>query len=300
MEMRKSVWYRLAERRRIHKKVRLSRSLFGNILIFLFLAVVCVFMLFPIVYAIIQAFKPLDEIFMYPPRFFVRNPSFDNFRSVFTLIGSLWVPFSRYVFNSLFVTVVGTTAYVFIASMAAFPLAKAKFTGSVLISNLIVWTLLFRTEVTAIPTYVVVAKLGMVDTYLALILPMLASTMGVFLMKQFMIASIPDSTLEAARIDGASEYRICFSIVMTGVKPAWLTLIIFTFQTIWNSTSTQQYIFSEELKQLPTVITSIASGGIARSGAAAAGSVLLMIPPILIFIFAQSSVMETMTHSGMK
>jgi ABC-type glycerol-3-phosphate transport system permease component len=288
------------EHRRTFKKARLSHSIGGGIALRIFLLAVCAFMIFPIAYSVIQSFKPMDEIFMYPPRFFVRNPGLDNFRSVFSLAGNLWVPFSRYVFNSVFVTVAGTALYVLIASMAAFPLAKAKFPGVLIISQLVVWTLLFRTEVTAIPTYIIVAGLGMVDTYLALILPMLASTMGVFLMKQFIVASVPDSTLEAARIDGTGEYRICFSIVMPSVKPAWLTLIIFTFQSIWNSTGTQQYVFSEELKQLPAVLTSIATGGIARSGAAAAGSVLLMVPPIVIFLFAQSSVMETMTHSGMK
>lgn len=286
--------------RRVNKKVMLSRSRAGNIGVSLFLLVICAFMILPIFYAIVQAFKPIDEIFAYPPRFFVRNPTLNNFRQVFMLADNLWVPFSRYLFNSLFVSFAGTGIYVFIASLAAYPLAKADFWGKAVISQLIVLTLLFRPEVTAIPSYIVISGLGLVNTYLSAIVPVLAGTMGVFLMKQFMIASIPDATLEAARIDGASEYSIYFRIVMPGVRPAWFTLIIFTFQALWNGASAQHYIYTENLKQLPSVLSTIAAGGIVRAGAGSAVSVLLMIPPILIFIYSQRSVMETMTYSGLK
>lgn len=292
--------YKLHIWRRTNKKVMLSRSRLGNVGIALFLTLVCVFMILPIFYAIVQAFKPIDEIFAYPPRFFVKNPTLDNFHQVIKLADNLWVPFSRYVFNSLFVTVLGTGLYVVIASLAAYPLAKAKFWGSALISQLIVWTLLFRPEVTAVPTYIVISKLGILNTYMAVIAPTLAGTMGVFLMRQFMISSIPDATLEAARIDGANEYIIFGRIVMPSVRPALFTLIIFTFQALWNGASSQHYIYSENLKQLPSVLSTIAAGGIARAGAGSAVSVLLMIPPIAIFIYSQRSVMETMTYSGLK
>lgn len=284
---------------RANKRVSLSRSKSGTFFIFLFLALICAFMALPIIYLVIQSLKPIDEIFAFPPKFFVKNPTFDNFKQVFTLSNNLWVPFSRYLFNSFFVAIVGTSFYVFISSLAAYPLAKVKLPGGALISQLVVWTLLFRAEVTAIPQYVIISKLSLVNTYSAIILPAMAGTMGVFLMKQFMVVSIPDSTLEAARIDGCGEMRIFFKIVMPSVKPALLTLIIFTFQTFWNVNSTQ-YIYSENLKQLPTVLSSIAAGGMARSGAAAAVSVILMIPPVVIFIISQSSVVETMTHSGLK
>ena len=162
------------------------------------------------------------------------------------------------------------------------------------------WALLFRPEVTAIPQYVIVSKLGMVNTYWALILPALASTMGVFLIRQFVVVAIPDATLEAARIDGASEYRIFYKIVMPGIKPALMTAIIFTFQALWNSADGTQFIYSEKLKSLPNVLSTIVAGGIARAGAASAVSVILMIPPIIVFLISQSSVMETMTRSGLK
>ena len=285
---------------RSHKTVRLSRSKAGDIGVFIFLLLICAFMILPMLYSVIQAFKPLDELFLYPPRFFVRNPTTQNFSDVFYLTESLEVPFLRYVFNSVFITVAGTAIYIILASAAGYALGKGTFKGKSVLSALVVWALLFRPEVTAIPQYVIVSKLGMVNTYWALILPALASTMGVFLIRQFVVVAIPDATLEAARIDGASEYRIFFKIVMPGIKPALMTAIIFTFQSLWNSASGTQFIFSEKLKGLPNVLSTIVAGGIARAGAASAVSVILMIPPIIVFLISQSSVMETMTHSGLK
>ena len=285
---------------RSHKTVRLSRSKAGDIGVFIFLLLICAFMILPMLYSVIQAFKPLDELFLYPPRFFVRNPTTQNFSDVFYLTESLEVPFLRYVFNSVFITVAGTAIYIILASAAGYALGKGTFKGKGALSALVVWALLFRPEVTAIPQYVIVSKLGMVNTYWALILPALASTMGVFLIRQFVVVAIPDATLEAARIDGASEYRIFFKIVMPGIKPALMTAIIFTFQSLWNSASGTQFIFSEKLKGLPNVLSTIVAGGIARAGAASAVSVILMIPPIIVFLISQSSVMETMTHSGLK
>ena len=256
-------------------------------------------MAIPLVYAIIQSVKPLDEIFAYPPKFFVRNPTFDNFISVYQLTQNLWVPLSRYIFNSLFISVLGTGLYVVIAAMAAFPLSKHRFPGKKIISLLVVWALLFRSEVTGVSQYIIISELGMINTYLSMLLPPLASTFGVFLMMQFMETAIPESVLEAARIDGASEYRIFFSIVMPSVKPAWLTLVIFTFQSMWNATGVS-YVYDESLKTLPSVLSNISSGGLARAGASSAVAVLLMVPPIVIFLISQSSVMDTMAHSGIK
>lgn len=295
-----ALYQRIRFNYRSRKRVRLSRSAGGTIGIFLFLLLVCSFMALPLVYSILQSLKPLEEIFAYPPRFFVYNPTLDNFRQVLSLTDNLWVPFSRYLFNSFFVTILGTILYVSLSSMAAYPLAKARFFGSKFINQLFVWTLLFTAEVTAIPKYLIVAKLGLVDSYFAIVLPYLSSTMGVFLMRQFMVASIPDSTLEAARVDGASEYRIFGQIVLPSVKPAWMTLIIFAFKDLWNAGTSAEYIYSENLKGLNAVMSSISTGGLGRTGAACAVAVLMMIPPIAIFIYSQSSVMETMTHSGLK
>lgn len=294
------VYHEISQKRKTKKRVKLSRSLGGTLSIFSFLILMGAFMALPLVYSVIQSFKPLEEIFAYPPRFFVRNPTFDNFRQVLVLSDNLWVPFSRYLFNSFFITIVGTILYVSISSAAAYPLAKAKFFGSKTCNVMFQWALLFTAEVTAIPKYLIVAKLGLVDTHWAIILPYLSSTMGVFLMRQFMVVSIPHSVLEAARIDGASEYGIFFRIVLPNVKPALMTLIIFAFKDLWNTGLAGEYVYSENLKGLNAVMTQISTGGLGRTGASCAVAVLMMIPPFLVFIFTQSSVMETMTHSGLK
>lgn len=277
----------------------LYRSRTGNALCFLFLIMLAAFMCLPLLYSVVQSLKPIDEIFAYPPRFFVKKPTLSNFVEAVYLSDSLWVPFSRYLFNSVAVSVIGTAANVFIATFAAYALAKGTFPGRQLFSNIIVWTLLFSGQVTAIPQYIVLSKLGLINTYGALILPALAGTMGVFLMRQFMLSAIPDSVLEAARIDGASEATLLVKIVFPCVRPGWLTLIIFSFQSFWGSNG-GSYIYDENLKMLPNIASSISAGGMARAGATAAVGVILMIPPIVIFVFSQSSVMETMSHSGLK
>jgi len=256
-------------------------------------------MALPMVYAVIQSLKPFEELFAYPPRFFVKNPTLDNFKVAFRIAENLAVPFSRYLSNSIMTSVVGTGLYVVIAALAAYPLAKTNIPGVVLFSHIIVWALLFRSEVTEIPRFIVVAKLGIVNTYLAVLLPAMSGSFGVFLLRQFMVTAIPDSLLEAARIDGANEYWIFWKVAMPCVKPAWLTLIIFTFQSMWNTTGTQ-YIYDERLKMLPAVLSQITAGGIARVGAGSAVAVLLMIPPIAIFLISQNSIMDTMAHSGIK
>ncbi len=281
-------------------QVVLSRSRGGTAVIFVILLIVSAFMLFPLYYSVVQSLKPIDEIFIYPPRFYVKNPTFENFVQVYYLSGNLTVPFARYLFNSIFVTVVGTVLYLIIASLAGYSLAKGKFKGVGTLYTLIVLALLFRPEVTAIPVYYIVSRLGIIDTYWALLLTPLSGTMGVFLIRQFVVSSVPDATLEAARIDGATEFRTFRQIVLPSIKPAIMTVMIFTFQSMWNASGTKQYIFSESLKELPTVLTTIAAGGIARAGAGAAVSVIMMVPPIAVFLWSQSSVMETMSHSGLK
>ena len=279
-------------------KKRLNRKIGGDIAIFIFLALVGAFMLLPFVYSIVQSIKPMSEIFIFPPRFFVRDPTLENFSSLFQMVNTAWVPFLRYLFNSLFVSLVATAAHVILASMAAFPLAKFKFPGSNLLFQIIVVSLLFTTEVTALPLYIVMAELHLIDTYMALIFPAIGASLGLFLMKQFM-TSIPDSMIEAARVDGAKTFYIFWKIVMPNVKPAWLTCVVFAFQSIWNNDGSQ-FIYDEAYKTLPTLFRQISEGGIARAGVSAAAAVLLMIPPIVIFVASQGQVMETMAHSGMK
>lgn len=277
---------------------RVTRSTAGNFLMVLFLALAGLFMALPIAYSLINSFKPVNELFIYPPRFWVNQPTVENYIGLFRMQVNMMVPFERYVFNSVFVSLVTTAAYVLIAALAAYPMAKLPFVGRGVLLSIVVWAILFRPEVTAIPQYMVMSKMGLVDTYGALIFPALATSFGVFLMRQFM-TGIPEELLEAARIDGCSEYAIFWRIVMQLVRPAWLTLVIFTFQSIWNTTGIQ-FIYTENLKMLPTALSQISTAGIARAGMASAISVLLMLPPTLIFIISQHSVIETMAYSGLK
>lgn len=275
------------------------RSIGGNIGAFLFLLLIALFMLLPLVFVVSSAFKPLSELFIFPPKLFPMNPTFDNFKDLSSLLGDSWLPFSRYVFNSLAVTAVGTFGNIIFSSMAAYVLSKHKFPGKNIIFNTVVLSLLFSTVVTGIPNYIIITKLHMINTVWALILPLLPSSLGLFLMKQFMDQMIPDTLLEAARLDGAGENRIFFHICMPLVKPAIMTLLIYSFQGIWNSTG-GSYIFDEKLKTLPTALNNIITSGISRTGVSSAVSLLLILPPIAVFLVAQSNVMQTMATSGMK
>ncbi len=276
----------------------ITRSAFGNAVIGIILFAVAAFMLLPFIYSILQSLKPMEEIFAYPPKFYVKNPTFSNYKQIWLLADSLWIPFSRYIFNSIFVTVVGVVASFSIGVLAAFPLAKYDFPGNRFFSQMITMALLFTGPVTALPQYIIVAKLGMIDTYWAFILPVAAGPLNLFLMKNFMV-QISDSMIEAATIDGAGMFSSFFRICLPLVKPAILTAIILSFQTLWNSTG-GSYIFSEEMKTLPTMLAQISTSGIARTGVSAATSVLMLIPALIVFVLLQSKVVETMAYSGIK
>lgn len=277
---------------------RLNRSFAVSFMLFGLLLAFGSFMILPLVYAVNNAFKPLDELFIFPPRFFVRNPTLENFTDLAVIMGNSWVPFTRYVANTLLITLVGTAGHILLASAAAYPLAKFKFPGSGMLFRIVVLSLMFSPHVTAIPNYLVMSQLGWINTQAAIIVPSLAFSLGLFLMKQFM-EQIPDALIEAAKIDGANEYRVFWQIVMPNVKPAWLTLMILQFPALWG-TDGGNFIYSENLKTLHYALSQIIQGGIARAGVGAAVALLLMTVPILLFIISQSSVIQTMATSGMK
>ncbi|MNZ76315.1 L-arabinose transport system permease protein AraQ [compost metagenome] len=277
---------------------KLNRSFTVSFLLFVLLALFGSFMALPLIYAVNNAFKPLDELFIFPPRFFVNNPTLDNFYDLLALMGNSWVPLSRYIANTLLITIVGTAGHILLASAAAYPLAKYRFLGSKTLFSIVVLSLMFSPHVTAIPNYMVMSWLGWINSHASIIVPSLAFPLGLFLMKQFM-EQIPDALLEAAKIDGANEYRIYWSIVMPNVKPAWLTLMILQFPMLWG-TDGGSFIYSENLKTLHYALGQITLGGIARAGVGAAVALILMVVPISLFIISQSSVIQTMATSGMK
>lgn len=276
-----------------------NRSIAGDIIIYLLLLLVAVAMAFPLVFLLGSSLKPLDELFRFPPPVWPSNPTMDNFSDLFVTMGQSWVPFSRYLVNTVIITAVGTFGHLVFAGMAAFVLAKYEFPGGRLFFLLATTFLMFASGVvTDIPNYLIMSRLGLVDTYWALILPAFAAPIGLFLMKQFM-EGLPTALIEAATIDGANRFRVFWSIVMPNVKPAWLTMIIFSVQSLWNNRAAT-IIYSEAKKPLVYALQQIQAGGVARTGQTAAANVIIVAVPVLIFIFSQSRILETMASSGIK
>ncbi|MDF2542310.1 MAG: transporter permease [Herbinix sp.] len=278
-----------------------SRSFGGNVFLGTFLFIMGFLFLFPVLYMFNQALKPLNEMYMFPPRLFVQNPTLNNFLDLNRILANTLVPFYRYLYNSLFVVVVGSVGHILIASTCAYPLAKYRFPGSKLISDLIVYSLMFNATVTMVPNFITISKLGLIDHYSAIIFPAFASTLGLYLMKNFM-EQIPDSLLEAARIDGANQFRVHLTVVMPIVKPAWVTAFILVFQALWVNTG-DKYIYTEKLKSVGYMLSQLASAGnvgVARAGVLAAASVIMFLIPAVVFLLMQTNVISTMATSGMK
>ncbi len=278
---------------------RYTHSRLGNFTYFFFLILAGAFSMLPFVYCICTAFKPLDELLVFPPRFFVHRPTVENFVILPTLIEKLRVPLSRYIFNTVFITFAGTALHIIVASMAAYVLAKTNIKFKKLIFAVVQLSLLYNAYTLEVPRYLIYSNMKIIDTLWVYILPAIPSTTGVFLIKQYMDSSVPDSLLEAARIDGAGPVSIYFKIVMPIIKPAWMTLMLLSFQSLWSAMPSGT-VFSEKLKTLPYVLSSITAGGIARAGSAMAATVLMIIPPIIILVVSQTNVVETMGSAGMK
>ncbi len=290
----------MAKKLRTRKhRVVLNRSAGGDAGITIVLAIFGAFMFLPMLYVVMNSLKPMDELWIFPPRFYVSAPTLSNFKQLFSLMSDSWVPFSRYIFNTVFISVTGTAGNLLLSSMAAYALAKIPFPGSGGMFRLVRFALMFSSTVTAITNFLTMSALGWVDTHLALIVPACATSLGLYLMKQFMDSNVSAEVLESARLDGATEFRTFWAIAMPMVKPAWLTLIIYCFQGLWNA-GASIYIYSEELKSLNYAISQITAGGVARAGASAAATVIMMLVPILVFVLTQSNIIETMGSSGMK
>ena len=278
---------------------RVNRSIGGDVILAVLLLIIGLFMSVPMIYAFGNAFKPLEEFWVFPPHFLPKRWTLQNFTGLSSLVNSSLVPMSRYIFNTVFITAAGTGGLIVLASMCAYPMAKKQFPGRGLIFSVIVLSLMFSPAVTSIPNYLVMSALRLIDNPLAIIIPAFGLPIGLYLMKQFMEQMVPDAVLEAAEIDGAAEYKKFWIIVMPMVRPAWLTLIIFAVQMLW-SVGSNVMIFTEQYKTLAYALGQIAAGGLARAGVGGAVGLIMMSVPIVIFILTQSSIIETMSTSGMK
>lgn len=263
-----------------------------------------IFMALPIVFIIFHAFKPIDELFAYPPRFFVEKPTLQNFADLFAQSNATGVPMSRYLFNSIVITLIVVFLTVLISTMAGYALSKKDFKMKKMIFEINTLALMFVPAAVAIPRYLLIENLGLINVFIVHILPLLAMPIGLFLVKQF-IDQIPDELLEAARLDGASDFQIFIRIIVPLVKPAIATIAILSFQLVWNSVETSTlYVNDEGLKTfsfyMSTLASQVTGNNVAGQGMAAAASLIMFIPNLVIFIFLQSQVMNTMAHSGIK
>ena len=287
----------MAKKLRTRKhRVVLNRSKGGDAGITVMLAILGALMFLPMYYLLITALKPLGERNITPPNLYVIKPTMQNFIDLFSNMNSTWVPISRYLFNTVIISVAATFGCLVLGSLTAYALSKIKFPGRVALFNMIRYSLMISSTVTALANFFVFVWLGWLNTYWISIVPIWASTLGLYLMKQFIDSSVSDEMIEAARIDGAGELRIYWQIVMPLVKPAWLTLLVTTFQQVWN-TGASVYVWSEQLKTFNSAINTISTVSI---GASSAGTVVMMSVPIIVFIINQSKIVETMGSSGMK
>jgi len=263
---------------------------------------VAIFMGLPIVYIFNHAFKPLVELFEWPPRFFVQNPTFDNFIDLFAVTSSTGIPMSRYLFNSILITALTVFASIIIGSLAGFALSKLEFR----FKNTLMWVnniaIMFVGASVSIPRYLVIESLGLIDSFWVHIIPGLAIPVGLFLIKQF-IDQIPKDLLEASKVDGANNLQIYWHIILPLIKPALATIAIVAFQSVWNNTEVSNlFINDESLKTFAFYMSTLTTTGntVAGQGMAAAASLIMFLPNLLIFVILQRNVMNTMIHSGIK
>ena len=276
----------------------------GWVLLYIFMILLAVFCLLPIVYMISSSLKPYDELFYYPPRFFVEKPTLDNFTNLFTALSNSTVPFTRYLFNSIVLTVSIVAGTCLVCSMGAYGLSKFNIPGKNIIFSVVIATLMFSPYVTRIPSFLVVSNLHLLDSYVGIIIVSVGASGNFFLMKQF-IDQYPYELIEAARIDGAGEFRIFWQIVMPAQKPALSALIVFSFVGSWNDYFTPLiFISKQSMRTLPLALQSLAGGAgaatLATAGIVAAASLLMTLPTIVIFVIMQRKVIETMTYAGIK
>lgn len=263
---------------------------------------VCLFMLLPLVFVFNHALKPFDELIKYPPSFFVEKPTLENFAELFKHTSTSSIPVSRYLFNSIIITILVLLSSLFVSTMAGFALSKLKFHVKKVIFEINTIALMFVGVAVGMPKYLVIEKLGLIDNFLVHIIPGLAVPVGLFLIKQF-IDQIPDDLIEAARLDGASDFKVYLKVIIPMIKPAISTVAILTFQTIWNDAGTSNiYINNDSLRTFAFYMTTLASNSnvVAGQSLAAVSTLIMFLPNLVIFIILQSQVMSTMAHSGMK
>jgi len=270
---------------------------------YIILIPLAIFMILPIIFIFSHSLKPLDELFAFPPTFFPQKPTLENFKNLFSTTTENGIPISRYIFNSVVVTVAVMFFNILISTMAAFALSKMKFKMKNIIFEINTIALMFVSTTVTIPRYLLISELQIVNTYFAHILPLISMPVGVFLIKQF-LDQVPDSLIEAAKVDGASSFYIYRKIVLPLIRPAIATVAILSFQIVWNNIETSSlYVNDETLRTFAfymSTLTSNIGNNVAGQGMAAAATLIMFLPNLIMFIVLQSNVMNTMAYSGIK
>ncbi|MBE5833152.1 MAG: carbohydrate ABC transporter permease [Butyrivibrio sp.] len=284
------------------KRINPSRFEKGQLKIIIILLPLVIFMALPIIFIANHAFKPMDELFAFPPTFFVKNPTLENFTKLIKFSRTSGVPMSRYIFNSLIVTVLTVGLSLFFTTCAAFALSKIRFKGRDTMLQINQLAIMFVATAVLIPRYLVICKMGMIDTVWAHVLPLIAYPVALFLVKQF-VEQVPDSLIEAAYMDGATDFQVYRKIIIPMIKPAIATAAILVFQQVWTNMETSNYYINDDsMKTLTFYMNSLvnANNTVSGQGMAAAASLILFLPNLILFIILQNSVMNTMANSGIK
>lgn len=261
-----------------------------------------IFMAMPIVFIANHAFKPMEELFAFPPTFFVKNATLENFTKLIKFSRNSGIPLSRYIFNSLIVTALTVGLSLLLTTMSAFALAKIKFKGRNLLTQINQVAIMFVGTAVLIPRYLVICKSGLIDTIWAHVLPLVAMPVALFLVKQF-VEQVPDSLLEAAYMDGATDWAVYRKVIMPMIKPAIATAAILVFQQVWTNMETSNYFINDDsLKTLTFYMNTLANANnsVAGQGVSAAATLIMFVPNLLLFIILQNKVMNTMASSGIK
>ncbi len=274
----------------------------SQIKILVILLPLALFMALPIVFIVSHAFKPMSELFAFPPTFFVRNPTLDNFTKLIKFSRSAGIPLTRYLFNSVIVTVLTVGLSLLLTTCAAFAFSKIKFRGRALMLQINQIAIMFVATAVLIPRYLVISNLGLIDTVFGHVLPLVAMPVALFLVKQF-VDQVPDSLIEAAHLDGASDLKVYWHIVLPIIRPAIATAMVLVFQQVWTNMETSNYFTNDESMKTMTFYMNTmvnASNSVAGQGIAAAASLIMFIPNLILFIICQNAVMNTMATSGIK
>ena len=282
MKVTKGLHLRLG---RFHLTISASR-----VFVYLLVLLMVAFTALPLIYVISTAFKPLDELLRFPPIFFVRNPTLDNFRDLLFATSSSSVPFLRYVMNSVFVAAVTVFLTILVSSIGAYSLVKLDLPFKGLIFNVIVATLMFPTTLATIPNYMVINSLGLMNTYMSLIIPKVAGAFGFFFVKQF-CDQLPDALLEAARLDGASEWTVFWHIAM-GLSTPILSVIALGAFTGAYGNFMMAFLLCQKKSMWTMMVYLYQLQQRASQSVGFAALIIAAVPTLIVFIFCQNIIIK--------